>query len=232
MSEPYRLRTSIRKNLPWFLVNLGICPKGFDCEKAGGAHEWYNKDGVYSACYHCQIVREGRLWERALGEAKQSVRTIAEKIVDLGGKLSGPASVDEVEKVESRLGVSLPVQLRNFLLQHNGSTTETDEGIWKFWPCSEITTHSEYRQTEDFIPDITDLRLLDPSLHAVRLRGDRLILFADAMIDLPTYGVYLSPNEPFHGMVFDTSCRHLSAQSFDVWTEMFITRGEDALLIQ
>jgi len=59
-----------------------------------------------------------------------------------------------------------------------------------------------------------------------------LILFADAMIDLPTYGVFLAPGERFHGMVFDTSCRYLSAQSFDDWVVMFIARGEDSLLIQ
>lgn len=156
--------------------------------------------------------------------------TIADKIVQLGGTLSGPASIEEVEMVESRLEVSLPVQLRNFLLHHNGSATETDEGIWRFWPCSEITTHAEYRQTGDFIPDNNGLRLLDPSIHSVRLRGDRLILFSDAMIDLPTYGVYLSPGERFHGMVFDTSCGYLSAQTFDDWVEMFVTRGEESVL--
>jgi hypothetical protein len=159
------------------------------------------------------------------------MKTIADKIVELGGTLRNPASEAEVAMVESRLGVSLPDRLRDFLLHHDGSATETEDGIWRFWPCSEITTHSAYRQTGDFIPDNNDLRLLDPSVHSVRLRGDRLILFSDAMIDLPTYGVYLAPGERYDGMVFDTSCRYLSAQSFDEWVEMFIARGEDAVLI-
>ena len=63
MRQPYRWRTKIRRNLPWFLINLGIADKGRDCEAAGGHHQWYNQDGQYSACYHCKVVREGRLWE-------------------------------------------------------------------------------------------------------------------------------------------------------------------------
>jgi hypothetical protein len=160
------------------------------------------------------------------------MKSIADKIVELGGTLRKPASEAEVAMVESKLGVLLPDRLRDFLLRHDGSATETDEGIWRFWPCSEITTHSEYRETGDFIPNNGDLRLLDTSLDSVRLRADRLILFADAMIELPTYGVYLAPGERFHGMVFDTSCRYLSAQTFDEWVEMFIARGEDAVLMQ
>lgn len=160
------------------------------------------------------------------------MKTIADKIVELGGTLRNPASEAEVAMVESRLGVSLPNRLRDFLLHHDGSATETEDGIWRFWPCSEITTHSAYRNAGDFIPDNNDLRSINPSVQSVRLRGDRLILFADAMIDLPTYGVYMAPGEPFHGMVFDASCRYLSALSFDEWVEMFISRGEEALLIQ
>src|ERR1043165_1526582 len=61
---PCRWRTRLRRNLPWFLINLGIASKGRDCEAVGGEHEWYNRDNVTSGCYHCEVVREGRLWER------------------------------------------------------------------------------------------------------------------------------------------------------------------------
>jgi hypothetical protein len=61
--SPYRWRTALRRRLPWFLIDLGVAPKGRDCEKAGGRHEWYNHDDVDSACYHCRVVRPGRLWE-------------------------------------------------------------------------------------------------------------------------------------------------------------------------
>ena len=33
------------------------------CDTLGREHSWYNKDGVSSACYNCDVVREGRLWE-------------------------------------------------------------------------------------------------------------------------------------------------------------------------
>ena len=64
--HPYRWRTWLRTNLPWFLIDLGIADKGEDCEKVGGAHSWYNKDNISSACYHCKVTRQGRLWENAM----------------------------------------------------------------------------------------------------------------------------------------------------------------------
>ena len=63
MSSPYRWRTTVRRHLPWFLIDLGVAQKGSDCEKAGGRHDWYNLDDTDSGCYHCKIVRSGRLWE-------------------------------------------------------------------------------------------------------------------------------------------------------------------------
>jgi hypothetical protein len=61
--HPYRWRTWIRVHLPWFLIDLGLAAKGDDCERAGGDHWWYNKDGVSSGCMHCKVVRSGQLWE-------------------------------------------------------------------------------------------------------------------------------------------------------------------------
>ena len=73
-SRPYRLRTSIRGYLPWFLINLGFATKGEDCEKAGGEHEWYNKDDKHSACYHCQAISLGQLWKESQDEQPTSLR--------------------------------------------------------------------------------------------------------------------------------------------------------------
>lgn len=61
--SPYRWRTSLRRYLPWFLIDLGVAAKGEDCEAAGGSHGWYNIDGKRSGCYHCRVVRSGRLWQ-------------------------------------------------------------------------------------------------------------------------------------------------------------------------
>lgn len=60
--HPYRLRTWFRGYLPWWLINLGVAAKGYDCEKAGSAHWWYNIDDENSGCYHCVVERPGRLW--------------------------------------------------------------------------------------------------------------------------------------------------------------------------
>lgn len=61
--HPYRWRTWIRAHLPWFLINLGIANKAEDCERVDAQHWWYNIDGQSSGCYHCGVVRPGRLWE-------------------------------------------------------------------------------------------------------------------------------------------------------------------------
>ncbi len=61
--SPYRWRTAIRQRLPWALIDWGIADKGADCEAAGGSHSWYNMGGACSACYHCKVVRDGKLWE-------------------------------------------------------------------------------------------------------------------------------------------------------------------------
>lgn len=60
---PFRIRTWIRGNLPWFFINLEVATKGDDCEKKQGLHEWYKKDDNYSACYHCEVIKEGHLWD-------------------------------------------------------------------------------------------------------------------------------------------------------------------------
>jgi hypothetical protein len=47
------------------LINLGVADKGEDCEAVGGQHHWYNIDGSSSGCYHCNVIRQGRLWTEA-----------------------------------------------------------------------------------------------------------------------------------------------------------------------
>jgi len=59
--NPYNWRTWLRAHLPWVLIWLA--PKCRDREAAGSRHRWYNIDHVHSGCYHCRVVREGRLWE-------------------------------------------------------------------------------------------------------------------------------------------------------------------------
>ena len=63
--NPYHWRTFLRGYLPSFILNLGVADKGEDCEKLGAEHVWYNIDGKNSGCYHCKIVRPGKLWEKS-----------------------------------------------------------------------------------------------------------------------------------------------------------------------
>jgi hypothetical protein len=61
--HPYARRTWLRSHLLWFLIDLGVADKGQDCETVDAWHHWYNRDGETSGCYHCRVVRDGRLWE-------------------------------------------------------------------------------------------------------------------------------------------------------------------------
>ena len=62
--HPHRWRTWLRGYLPWFVINLGLASKTSDCELVGGRHHWYNRDGITSGCYHCEVDKPGRLWEQ------------------------------------------------------------------------------------------------------------------------------------------------------------------------
>ena len=158
------------------------------------------------------------------------MKTISDKIAELGGELAPPADSNEIVQLEARIGISLPEGLRELLRQHNGSLKDTDNAMWRFWPCDEITTHSRYRSQDEFCPDKNDLRTIDPLARTVKLPGSNLILFVDSLIDAPTYGVFHLPGHPYDDFVFDTSYNYISARSFDDWIAMFIERGEEGLL--
>lgn len=50
----YRWRTSLRRHLPWFLIDIGVAGKGrHDC----GDHEWYKATDDEDRCYHCSVGR-------------------------------------------------------------------------------------------------------------------------------------------------------------------------------
>lgn len=61
--HPYARRTWIRSRLPWFLIKTGLASKGKDCESLNAKHHWYKKDDTHSACYHCEVIKEGELWK-------------------------------------------------------------------------------------------------------------------------------------------------------------------------
>lgn len=100
--HPYRWRTWVRTHLPWFLIDLGIAKKGRDCEAVGGWHHWYNIDDKSSGCYHCEIVRPGRLWnDRENGAAADdSNDSDADDVITLQGP---------VERIDGKLALLIPL---------------------------------------------------------------------------------------------------------------------------
>jgi hypothetical protein len=150
--------------------------------------------------------------------------SLAGKITQLGGLLADPASVEDIEKVETRLGITLPFELRTFLIQHDGTTQMSDIGMWSFWSCLEITNYTQHTGKKHFSAFGNE-----PNQN-IQLLGDRLILFADAMMHAPVYGIYVAPGETYHGCIFELICGSISAHSFKDWTNLFINGGEDGLI--
>jgi hypothetical protein len=51
----YRLRSWIRRNSPWFLIDRGFAARpNKDC----GMHEWFNSDDMTYCCYHCKVGKK------------------------------------------------------------------------------------------------------------------------------------------------------------------------------
>jgi hypothetical protein len=64
--ESFRMAPSLRlenKSAVTHAASEWLFDKGRDCEAAGGEHHWYNTDDKHSACYYCQVIREGQLWK-------------------------------------------------------------------------------------------------------------------------------------------------------------------------
>lgn len=56
MAGKYRLRTALRRHLPYRLTWLA--PKGRDC----GDHDWYRSEEETWRCYHCTVVTHEMPW--------------------------------------------------------------------------------------------------------------------------------------------------------------------------
>ncbi|QTN32867.1 SMI1/KNR4 family protein [Akkermansiaceae bacterium] len=159
------------------------------------------------------------------------MKSLADKVSELGGKLAPPASEDQIANLEAKLGYTIPTELRTYLSKHNGCSEETDEAIWNFWPCAKISSYGDYRDEDEFLPDNNWLRMIDPSAREIKLPASRVILFADSLIEAPTYGLYHSPGCRFDGIVFDTTYGSISALSLGYWLDDFIDHGEEGLLL-
>jgi hypothetical protein len=70
--HPYRYRVWIRRQLPWWLINLGLADKGRDCEAVGGWHRWYKSTEEIDGCYHCKVERRRISHQDAVPKGEQS----------------------------------------------------------------------------------------------------------------------------------------------------------------
>lgn len=66
-----------------------------------------------------------------------------------GAEFAAPASDEEIDQIERRLGQAVPYELRELLRQTNGVRTEYGSGL--VWSVQEIIKeNAEFRQSADF----------------------------------------------------------------------------------
>jgi hypothetical protein len=96
--------------------------------------------------------------------------------------------------------------------------------MWYFWPlCDVRSLRGDGLIAERFEIEGTKLSL-DPA---------RVILFADVLIDAPSYGFFFDPRSEYHGWVFgsDGAGNFISAKSMDEFFSKFFKHHEDVLLV-
>lgn len=153
---------------------------------------------------------------------------LASKITALGGHLNEPASLQQVNELETRLNVKLPATLVKFLILHNGSKKPSENGLWDFWMCNKITTYKNYFNEKRFTVH-SDTIPCDQSCFSINnhenieLPTDSLILFCDSMIEIPIYAIMLQIGHDYDGFVFELATASFSASSFDDWVKKFIS---------
>ncbi len=121
---------------------------------------------------------------------------VADLLAKLGAQLNPPATEAAVQSLEAKFGCRLPTDLRKFYLAHNGFVSPMDESMWDWWPIERLTSLAEH-----FGADSSSF--VDTASHRF---FSRVLVFADALIEAPLYGILLEPADNRHGCVYAFQC--------------------------
>lgn len=148
-----------------------------------------------------------------------------QKLVDLvraqGGDLRSPCSDSEIALAEGRLGFSLPESMRQFYKLTNGASIH--ENMWEFFSLDDLAMHHIYRHN---------------AVATIQCRGGRtlrsqsLMIFADVMIDAPSYWLCVDPDEPEFQQVYcdgDTPWWR-AANSYDEFVAKLMINTDDIFM--
>ena len=118
-----------------------------------------------------------------------------QKLVDLvraqGGDLHPPCGESEILLAEKRLGFSLPESMREFYRHTNGASIH--DNLWEFFSLENLAMHNTYRHKA---PTTIQCR------GECTLQSRSLMVFADVMIDAPSYWLCIDPDEPEFQQVY------------------------------
>lgn len=117
-------------------------------------------------------------------EMKTTLKLV-ELVRDLGGVLYSPCSDEQISLAEKRLGFSLPESMREFYRYTNGASIH--DNMWEFFTLEDLAMHNFYRHE----PPVEIQCRNEGSL-----RSRSLMIFADVMIDAPSYWLCVDPSEP------------------------------------
>jgi hypothetical protein len=121
------------------------------------------------------------------------VNHLSETLCRLGATLNSAAPESAVLKLEHELGSPLPSELREFYLANNGYAAPMDESMWDWWPVERLASFSHHYS-------LTQSSWSDGGASFGFF--SKLVLFADALIECPVYGVLLDSSSSLHGHVY------------------------------
>jgi len=115
----------------------------------------------------------------------KTTHKLAELVRNLGGVLHSPCSDEQISIAEKRLGFSLPESMREFYRHTNGASIH--DNLWEFFTLEELAMHNSYRHEPP------------AEIHCRgggNLRSRSLMIFADVMIDAPSYWLCVDSSDP------------------------------------
>jgi len=120
-----------------------------------------------------------------------AIHKLVELVRELGGEVNPPCSESEITLAEKRLGFSIPESMSEFYRYTNGASIH--DNLWEFFSLDHLAMHSTYRHK----PEAT-IQCRGGSV----LRSNSLMIFADVMIDAPSYWLCVDPDAPGFQQVY------------------------------
>ncbi len=150
--------------------------------------------------------------------------TPAQKLIsylrEISSPVDPPANEQDILTAESELGYSLPRELREFYQLSRGSSYDSDSTFWEFFHIDQLESHSTYR---------SGLRSNPVCQGIGEIHRDSIVIFADVMIDAPSYWMIIDPDHKNYGAILCDADKPwwIAAKSYAEFIDHFIKDPDD-----